>query len=105
MNDENLRKAWKTFGWDKQKPEEFKAIGTPEFEEMLKESKIEKMIKNLDVTEKDANYIKDSLVEIQMHPEEILEVKESGQFTSDGDIIYKVVLTLDGDMERFVCYI
>jgi len=65
----------------------------------------ELMIENLEVTEEEANYIRESLVEIQMHPEEILEIKESGQFTSQGDIIYKVVLTLDGDMERFVCYI
>lgn len=65
----------------------------------------ELMIENLNVTEEDANYIKESLVEIQMHPEEILEIKESGQFTSQGEIIYKVVLTLNGDMERFVCYI
>ena len=66
---------------------------------------IELMIKNLNVTEKDENYIRKSLVEIQIHPEEILEIKESGNFNSQGEIIYKVVLTLDGDMERFVCYI
>ena len=65
----------------------------------------ELMIENLNVTEEDENYIRESLVEIQIHPEEILELKEPGQFTSQGDIIYKVVLTLDGDMERFVCYI
>jgi len=65
----------------------------------------EPMIENLNVTEEEENYIRESLVEIQMHPEEILEIKESGQFTSQGDIIYKVVLTLNGDMERFVCYI
>jgi len=65
----------------------------------------ELMIENLNVTEENENYIRESLVEIQMHPEEILEVKESDQFTSQGDIIYKVVLTLDRDMERFVCYI
>ena len=63
------------------------------------------MIENLGVTPEEEYYIKESLKSITMHPEEILEVKESGNFTSQGDIIYKVVLTLDGDMERFVCYI
>jgi len=35
LTSEQLRKAWKTLGWDKQFPEAFKAIGTPEFKEIL----------------------------------------------------------------------
>jgi len=63
------------------------------------------MIENLDITEEQSYYVESKLKGIEIHPEEILELKESGQFNSQGDIIYKVVLTLDGDMERFVCYI
>jgi len=62
-------------------------------------------IENLGVTPEEENYIKESLKGITINSEEILEIKESGQFNSEGDIIYKVVLTLDRDMERFVCYI
>jgi len=65
----------------------------------------DQLIENLGVTPGDVHYIRESLKGIKIHSEEILEVKKSGQFNSQGDIVYKVVLTLDGDMERFVCYI
>ena len=66
---------------------------------------IELLIENLGVTPEEEFYIKESLEGITIHPDEVLEIKESGQFNSQGEVIYKIVLTLDGDMERFVCFI
>ena len=66
---------------------------------------IELLIENLGVTPEEEFYIKESLEGITIHPDEVLEIKESGQFNSQGEIIYKIVLTLDGENERFVCFI
>ena len=66
---------------------------------------IELSIENLGVTPEEEHYIKESLKGITIHPDEVLEIKESGQFNSQGEIIYKIVLTLDGNIERFVCFI
>ena len=66
---------------------------------------IELSVENLGVTPEEEHYIKKSLKGITIHSDEVLEIKESGQFNSQGEVIYKIVLTLDGDMERFVCFI
>ena len=39
MNNESKKQMWKSFGWDKTRPDAYATIGTPEHEKIMQEYK------------------------------------------------------------------